>query len=340
MMMKLFTRTVLASRNSTSDAGSGLGFGCMGMTAFYGEAMLDSKAMDLLKEVYDNGCRHFDTAEVYRTGDKYNEAVLGQFFKRIPRGSFTVATKYMPYSHDNKNDYDTVKASLQASLERLDLDYVDLYYCHRITDLKGAMEFAKSAKKLKEEGLIKEVGLSEISASWLKRVHTEACPIDAIQQEWSLLTRNLEEELVPMCRELGIPIVAYSPLARTMLASKLETAPKDWRSTLPRFQSLSANQKISDIMAEMANKYDCTPAQLALAWLFKKASQMGVTVVPIPGSTKLEHALSNMKAIQVDISDDTDMKMLEDLADQVTGARGTDGYVQAGFESQAASDEL
>jgi aryl-alcohol dehydrogenase-like predicted oxidoreductase len=335
MTKRRFSRTALAS--VVDDGTSGIGFGCMGITAFYGEPLGNDQAMELLRAVYDTGCRHFDTAEAYRTGDLYNETVLGRFFRTISdRDSFTVATKYLPQAHGDKNDYGTVKVALEASLDRLGLDHVDLYYCHRITDLEGALEFVRSARRLGEEGLLREVGLSEISPEWLRRVHTEAGPIDALQQEWSLLTRNLEDELVPTCRELGIPIVAYSPLARKLLASRVEVAPTDWRQDLPRYQAenLKQNNRILTIIEGIAVKYGCTPAQLALAWLFKKAQALGVSVVPIPGTTRIDRALSNIASTRIDIEDEADRKRLEELAGMVAGERGTESYLKMGFEAQ------
>jgi aryl-alcohol dehydrogenase-like predicted oxidoreductase len=328
--MKVFSKLALSS----SVGNSGIGFGCMGITSFYGDSMADDKAMELLQAVYDAGCRHFDTAEVYATKEKHNESILGAFFKTVPRDSFTVATKFYPRT--GAFDYDTVKAALTKSLERLQLDYVDLYYAHRVTDLEGSLQFGHTAKRLVDEGLIKEVGISEISAQWLKKVHTEACPISAVQQEWSLLTRNLEEELVPMCKELDIDIVAYSPLARNLLAKKVETAPTDWRASLPRYaeENLAKNQNIADQVQELATKYKCTCAQLSLAWLFYKAKEMGVTVIPIPGSTKRINALGNLESTKVVLDDPKDIALLETLADQVAGLRATEDYITRGIESQ------
>lgn len=208
--MKLFPKLALTSTIGAGDARqSGLGFGCMGITAFYGDSMPDDEALALLRAVYEAGCRHYDTAEVYAAGGKYNEAILGDFFQTVPRDSYTVATKYWPRDDPDVYEYDNVKKSLVASLERLQLDYVDLYYAHRVLSLEGGLKFAATAKRLKEEGLIKEVGLSEVSGKWLKEIHTKGCQIDAVQQEWSLLTRNLEDELVPVCKELDVVIVAY-----------------------------------------------------------------------------------------------------------------------------------
>jgi len=325
MTTKLFTKHAL---KSVVDHQS-LGFGCMGITAFYGSSLADDAAHTLLRQVYDAGCRHFDTAEVYATNDKYNETVLGSFFQSVPRDSFTVATKYWP-SGDDMYEYDAVK----KSLERLQLDYVDLYYAHRVMSLEGGKKFAESAKRLKEEGLIKEIGLSEVSGKWLKEIN-KVTPIDAVQQEWSLLTRNLEDELVPVCRELDVAIVAYSPLARNLLAKPVEQVPTDWRAKLPRYsqENLETNRKIHDQVQQLSAKYEGTAAQLSLAWLFHKAAELGVVVVPIPGSTKLEHAISNLKACQMKISDD-DCRALEALADQVAGARGDESYVAVGIEAQ------
>lgn len=328
----------------TDNATSGLGFGCMGITAFYGSAMDDDDAMTLLKTVYDTGVRHFDTAEIYKTGnpfvhctdDKYNETIVGQFLNTVPRDSYTLATKYMPQMHGNACDYDTVKGFLKASLERLGLEYADLYYSHRVPSLEAAQEFSKTCKKLQDEGLIKSYGFSEICPAWLKKVN-DIHPVTSVQQEWSLLTRNLEKEIVPMCAELGITLVAYSPLARALIScgGSME-APSDWRGTLPRFQGENLeknNAIIKDVVGMLADKYECTSSQLALAWLFKKAKQMGVTVVPIPGTTKVKHALANAGATKLDIGDD-DMKTLDEVSDTIIGLRGDEQYISWGFEAQ------
>lgn len=336
--MKLFSKFALPSVVGESK-GSGLGFGCMGITAFYGDSMPDDAALGLLQKVYDAGCRHFDTAEAYATAEKHNETLLGQFFKTVPRDSFSVATKYWP--KEPTYDYDTIKTALSNSLKRLDLEYVDLYYAHRVLSLEGAKEFAHTAKRLKEEGLIKEVGVSEINPKWLRVIHEEICAIDAVQQEWSLITRHLvEDELLPVCKEFDIVLVAYSPLARNLLATKVEAPPDDWRATVPRYskENLEKNQKIMDTLQELSAKYDCTTAQLSLAWLFKKAEELGVCVVPIPGSTKLNHALSNLEATKVNISDHEDLQTLEALAEQVVGARASEHYINMSIEGSLAKD--
>jgi aryl-alcohol dehydrogenase-like predicted oxidoreductase len=329
--MNFFSKKALAA---AVGQGSGLGFGCMGITAFYGASMADDAALKLLQAVYDAGCRHFDTAEVYATKEKHNEDILGDFFKTVPRDSFTVATKYWP--QDGQYDYKRVKTSLQASLKRLQLDYVDLYYAHRVTSLEGGLQFGATAKRLKEEGLIKEVGLSEVNGVWLRQIHA-VTPIAAVQQEWSLMTRSLEAELVPACAALGVTIVAYSPLARNLLASTtLTQAPDDWRATtVPRYaaENLAHNQKVTAQVHALAEKYDATAAQLSLAWLFHKAAALGVSVVPIPGSTKMAHATGNLGATKIRISD-ADLVVLEGLAVEVAGDRGTEGYMSMTMEGQ------
>jgi aryl-alcohol dehydrogenase-like predicted oxidoreductase len=207
--MNVITANVLKSVVA-DDNGSGLGYGCMGITAFYGESMADNNAMELLQAVYDSGTRHFDTAEIYQQNGKYNETIIGKFFKErnIPRDSYTIATKYWPVGTDQDYEYDLVKERLVQSLQRLQLDYVDLYYAHRVSSLENGKKFSRTAQRLKDEGLIKTIGLSEVSGKWLEEIYA-VHPIDAVQQEWSIMTRSLETELVPVCKKLGVVIIAY-----------------------------------------------------------------------------------------------------------------------------------
>lgn len=317
-----------------------LGFGCMGMAAFYGAPISEEASVALLRGVYDAGCRHFDTAEVYKSGefgvfqetDVFNEVQVGNFLKTVKRDTFTVATKFFPMLHADCK-YENVKAALVKSLERLQLDFVDLYYLHRIPSLEAAKDFTESCKKLKEEGLLQNIGMSEINGKWLRQCH-EISPIAAIQQEWSLLTRNfVEDDLAPVCAELGIVVVAYSPLARNLLANAPTETPKDWRATNMRYseENLKKNRDLVAHVKKIAG--ESTTAQLSLAWIFHKAKELGVVVVPIPGTTKLQHALSNIKAVTIDINDD-DMRVLEGIAAQVAGERGSEGYGDMAIEAQ------
>lgn len=330
---------VSMGKSSVIENGS-LGYGAMGLTAFYGEPTSDEKAIEILKTAYSNGCRHFDTAEIYKTGnpgvdnenDVYNESVIGKFFITVPRNSFTIATKYLPMKWGNKVDYDTVKVALINSLKRLKMDYVDLYYAHRISSLEMAIEFTRTAKRLQEEGLIHHIGISEIIGKWLKECHSIA-PIAAVQQEWSLITRSLETELVPVCSKLGITIVAYSPLGRNLLSGVVTEPPKDWRQTLPRYspENLEKNIKLVKEVEAMAKKHNRTTAQLSLAWLFHKAKQLNVQVLPIPGTTKLENLHSNLGSTDVSINE-SEMEALEAIGDRITGDRADANYIQQGIE--------
>mmetsp|Transcript_1665 Transcript_1665/g.2386 ORF Transcript_1665/g.2386 Transcript_1665/m.2386 type:complete len:337 (+) Transcript_1665:192-1202(+) len=333
--MKPFAKLAKASKMTADGVTSALGFGCMGISSFYGEAMEEDAAMKLLQTVYDNGCRHFDTAELYSNEDpnKHNEKYLGRFLATVPRDSFTVATKYWPAN--NMSEYDRVKSHLQQSLDRLGLEYVDLYYSHRVPTLECGIAYVLSAKKLQEEGLIKAIGLSEVSGNWLKEiVTTTGVKIDAVQQEWSLLSRSLEEELVPVCKELDITIVAYSPLARNLLVQKLDAIPNDWRSTNPRYQQLEQNKKFADQVHDIAEKMKCTPAQLCLAWLFHKAGELGVSVVPIPGTTKPERAIGNIASTDIIDMDQDDLKVLDAMAKDVVGDRYDEGFMGGLMEGQ------
>jgi aryl-alcohol dehydrogenase-like predicted oxidoreductase len=335
--MKLFAK--FAKANQATHPNAGIGYGCMGISFLYGAAMEEDAAMETLKTVYDHGCRHFDTAEIYhyRNDDpnKHNEKVLGRFLNTVPRDSYSVATKYWPENNFSAYDYETVKAHLVQSLERLQLEYVDLYYAHRVTSLEGGKEFAKAANRLKQEGLIKEVGLSEVSGNWLEIIHTEGGPVDAVQQEWSILTRSLEDELVPVCKANDITIVAYSPLCRNLLVQKLEAPPADWRADLPRYKNYQQNKKFADQIHEMAEALQATPAQVCLAWILQKAAQLGVSVVPIPGTTKSDRAIGNIEAVDVTLSSEH-MLILDGMAKDVVGERYEEVWMKNGLaiESQ------
>jgi len=244
-----------------------------------------------------------------------------------------VATKYWPGKWDWDCDYEKVKEALTGSLKRLGLEYVDLYYTHRVTSLEMALKFAEAAKRLKDEGLIKAVGYSEIIGDWLRKCH-EVVPVAAVQQEWSLITRSLEAELVPACRDLGVTVVAYSPLGRNLLTGVVTETPTDWRATNPRYTpaNLEKNVQLVKQVQDMAAKHDCTAAQLALAWLFWKAKELDVKVLPIPGTTKLANLRANLGSTTVSI-DQPEMAILEEIASQVAGERAEEQYMSMGIET-------
>eukprot|EP00759_Apiculatamorpha_spiralis_P057387 PhF_6_TR8631/c0_g1_i1/m.13471 len=331
-----------ASRLSLSK----LGYGAMGITAFYGAPMEDDAALALLKGVYDSGITHFDTAEVYKSGtmgvpaptDKYNETILGKFFATVPRDSYTVATKFMPGLRGNACDLATVEGALDASLGRLGLNFVDLYYCHRMPEsLEQLEDWMKSVSALVAKGKIKNVGLSEVGPQWLRKANS-IHPVACIQQEWSLLTRDLEDTLVPVCKELGIGIVAYSPLARNLLTLTKDSAPvssTDWRASQPRYQgeNFEKNKELAQQLADVAKSLNATSAQLSLAWLYRRAEELGVPVVPIPGSTKLDNVLSNFVATKLQLSD-ADYKLITEMGKQAAGSRATEQYEKMALGGQ------
>lgn len=330
---------------------SGLGLGCMSVSGQYsnGVPLDEAEAIAFFKGVYDAGCRHFDTAEVYKSGPLnapatadtvFNETQLSKFFATVPRESFTVATKYMPLLRSGKCDYESVKAALTASMERLGLSYVDLYYNHVVISCEAGVEFAASVKRLVQEGLVKNLGLSEVSAPWLRAAHT-VHPVCCIQQEWSLLTRNVEETLVPTCRDLGIGLVAYSPLARNLLTAPKERPEDSRRAGIPRFSedNFEKNRKMLLQLEELATGKGVTPAQLSLAWLVQKARDLNVSVLPIPGTAKLPHALDNLASMKVSLTPD-DMKLLEEIARQTAGDRESEGYMSMRIEGQEMRAEM
>lgn len=322
---------------------SKLGFGCMGITAFYGAPMEDAAALELLKGVHAAGYTLFDTAEVYRSGNpfdeptsetKFNETIVGEFARSVPRESVTIATKFHPDLW-NKYDLATVEKSLDASLGRLGLPFVDIYYLHRMPKtLDELKEWMHSAAALVKAGKIRYLGLSEVSPSWLRAAH-EIFPVSVVQQEWSLLTRSpIEDVLVPICVELGIGVVAYSPLARNLLAEQKET-PTGWRLSLPRYspENFQKNKELTAQISALGRSKNATASELSLAWLYHRAAQLGVSMCAIPGTTKIANALSNLRSVQISLSDD-EVKALGDLGALAAGARGPEDYTSRGMEGQ------
>lgn len=304
---------------------SAQGLGCMGMSAFYGPPKPDQDMIALIHHAINSGVTLLDTSDMY--GPFTNEILLSKALKEGWREKVELASKFGINFADGKReirgDPQYVRAACEASLKRLDVDCIDLYYQHRI-DTKVPIEITMGElKKLVEEGKIKYIGLSEASASTIRRAHS-IHPITAVQLEWSLWTRDVEEEVIPTCRELGIGIVAYSPLGRGFLSSgpkMVENFTKeDFRQYLPRFQpeNIEQNKLIFDRVSEMATKKGCTPAQLALAWVHHQ----GEDVCPIPGTTKIENLNQNIGALYVKLTPE-EMTELESLAseDLVKGDR-------------------
>ncbi|KAJ7957311.1 NAD(P)-linked oxidoreductase superfamily protein [Quillaja saponaria] len=304
---------------------SAQGLGCMGMSAFYGPPKPDSDMISLIHHAVDSGVTFLDTSDMY--GPHTNEILLGKALKGGVREKVELATKFGISFADGKRevrgDPAYVRAAIEGSLKRLEVDSVDLYYQHRI-DTRVPIEVTiGELKKLVEEGKIKYIGLSEASASTIRRAHA-IHPITAVQLEWSLWSRDVEEEIVPTCRELGIGIVAYSPLGRGFFSSGpklVENLSKDdFRKLLPRFQAenLEHNKTIFEQVNELAARKGCTPSQLALAWVHHQ----GNDVCPIPGTTKTENFNQNIGALCIKLTPE-ELAELESFAaaDAVKGDR-------------------
>ncbi|KAK8954312.1 putative aldo-keto reductase 2 [Platanthera zijinensis] len=285
---------------------SAQGLGCMGMSIGYGPPNPDPKMIALIRHAVAAGITFFDTSDVY--GPATNEILLGKALREgVLREKVVMATKFgIKYEKGKceiKGDPAYVREACEASLKRLGIDCIDLYYQHRI-DTRIPIELTiGELKKLVEEGKIKYIGLSEASASTIRRAHA-VHPISAVQLEWSLWTRDVEIDIVPTCRELGIGIVAYSPLGRGFLSSGPKItenlSDQDYRKLLPRFQpeNLAKNAAIFERVNEIASRKGCTPSQLALAWVHHQGSD----VCPIPGTTKIENFDQNLGALAVKLT--------------------------------------
>ncbi|KAI9734710.1 MAG: hypothetical protein M1818_006697 [Claussenomyces sp. TS43310] len=287
-----------------------LGFGTMGLSAFYGKTASDEERFKVLDKAYELGATNWDSADIY--GD--SEDLLGKWFKRTgKRDEIFLATKFANKSNpagqravDSSPEY-CIEAC-KKSLQRLGVDSIDLYYCHRL-DLKTPIEKTVEAMaQLKKEGKIKYLGLSEVSSESLRR----ACKvhhIDAVQIEYSPFSMDIEDPkiaLLKTCRELGVAVVAYSPLGRGFLTGQYKSRDDfedgDFRKVSPRFseENFPLNLKIVDRVVELAKKKGCTPGQLTLAWLLAQ----GDDIIPIPGTKKIKYLEENMAALDVKLTDE------------------------------------
>ncbi|KAK4341484.1 hypothetical protein RND71_039985 [Anisodus tanguticus] len=303
---------------------SRIGLGCMSMSGNYGPPKPEPEMIKVLHHAIDTGVTFLDTSDVY--GPLINEILIGKAIKGM-RDKVQIATKSGICFEDGKRgicgEPAYVRACCEASLKRLDIDCIDLYYVHRIDTQLPIEVTMGELKKLVEEGKIKYIGLSEACASTIRRAHA-VHPITAVQMEWSLWTRDLEEEVVPTCRELGIGIVPYSPLGRGFFsagAKLIENLPDDdFRKSFPRFkpENFKHNKQVYEKLSLMAARKGCTPSQLALAWVLHQ----GDDVCPIPGTTKIENFNENVGALSIKLTAE-DMKELESYVsgDVVKGER-------------------
>lgn len=313
---------------------STVGLGCMGLSEFYGPPTPEEDGIRLLREAVDEGVTHFDTAEMYGMGR--NESLVGKALADR-RDGLVIATKFGPMRGSDgaglgvDGSPENVRRASAGSLERLGMDHIDLYYLHRV-DLDTPIEETVGAMaRLVEDGRVRALGLSEASADTLRRAHA-VHPITALQTEYSLFSRDVEEKILPACVELGVTLVAYSPLGRGLLTGRYSgegTAFEkgDFREVAqPRFErdNLQANLALVETVKEVARRHDATPAQIALAWVLGR----GAHVVAIPGTTKRRHLDGNLAALRVELTDD-DLRELDPLVERVRGAR----YNEAGMSA-------
>jgi aryl-alcohol dehydrogenase-like predicted oxidoreductase len=287
----------------TGERVSALGFGCMGLVGWYGERN-DAEAQATVLAAIDSGINHLDTAASYQVGE--NEKFVGAAIRNRRKDVFLATKCGLAWRDgtlviDNKPEH--IAASCNASLARLGIDHIDLFYLHRIDRTVPIEESVGALAKLVAAGKVRHVGLSECSPETLRR----ACrvhPIAALQSEYSLWCREPEQNLLSVCRELGVAFVAYSPLGRGFLAGNfrsLDDLPaNDARRNQPRFvgDNVAHNQKVADAVRDLASRKGCTPAQMALAWLLAQ----GEDILPIPGTKRRDRLAENIAALDVELS--------------------------------------
>jgi len=284
---------------------SALGLGCVGISGLYGPRELD-ESQAMLHRALELGVAFFDTSDVYGAG--HNEQFLGEVLGP-QRRALVLATKFgavrerVGYRVNGRPEY--VRAACDTSLQRLGTDVIDLYYQHRVDPETPIEDTVGAMARLVEAGKVRFLGLSECSAATLRRAHA-VHPISALQSEYSIFTRDVEDEILSTCRELGVGFVAYSPLGRGLLARRIDApvapAAGDVRAFHPRFsaENLARNLALVDALAQRAAARGLTPAQLALAWLLAS----GPDVVPIPGTKRRRYLEENCTAATVTLSTD------------------------------------
>jgi aryl-alcohol dehydrogenase-like predicted oxidoreductase len=306
---------------------SAIGLGCMGMSFGYGPPKDKQEMISLLRTAVEHGVTFFDTAEVY--GPFTNEELVGEGLAPF-RQQVVIATKF-GFKLDPKSGRsigvdsrpEHIKEVAEASLKRLRLDVIDLFYQHRVDPEVPIEDVAGAVKELIEQGKVRHFGLSEAGVQTIRRAHAVQ-PVTALQNEYSLWWRRPEEEALPVLEELGIGFVPFSPLGRGFLTGKMNENTtfdsSDLRNTLPRFtpEARKANQGLVDLLGEIAKRKNATPAQIALAWLLAQKPW----IIPIPGTTKLQRLEENVRTVEIELTRN-DLREIESAASQieVQGAR-------------------
>ncbi|GAA0357897.1 aldo/keto reductase [Streptomyces blastmyceticus] len=309
------------------------GLGCMGMSFAYGPTTDEAEARATLERALELGVTLFDTADIYAFGR--NEEFIAPFV-RAHRDRITLATKFAIVRREDdpsyqaiRNDRAYIRESVEGSLRRLGVDHIDLYYMHRRNPDVPMEESVGAMAELVAEGKVRHLGLSEVTGAELRAAQA-VHPIAAVQQEWSLFSRDVEVSVVPAARELGVALVPYSPLGRGFLTGSFADAEKelssdDWRRRQPRFtgDNAAANVALLEPVRAVAEAHGITLGQVALAWVQQRASVHGLTVVPIPGTRKRSRLDENTAATRIVLTEQ-ELATLEPIASQVAGDRYPD----------------
>ena len=309
---------------------SEVGMGCMAFSHGYGKIPPENYSIEAIQNAYNHGCTFFDTAEVYSpnlAGIGHNELIVGKALKNV-RENVVLATKLMLHGLGFGNVYKTIRSHLEGSLERLQTDYVDIYYLHRMSGVP-VEKVAEAMGRLMEDGLIRGWGLSQVDVDIIDRAQ-QVTPLAAIQNIYSMVERDSEAEIIPYCMENNIGFVPFSPIASGLLSGKVTPDTQferndDVRNWVPQLsrRNIEGNQPIVEMLKSFAEKKGATPAQISLAWMLHKYPN----VVPIPGSKNKERIIENLDSANVELTEE-EFEQLESSLNglKVYGHRGLGGF--------------